>query len=171
MAPVTEDPRRTRRRLYRLADNHLAFWLGLVEPYKAEIERGLGASVVPVIERSLDDHMGERWEEAFRDHLRRVAAEGGLGEDVVAVGRYWADAPPVEIDAVALAGRSREAILAGEAKWARTVDGVRLRRELVRKTERLPRRAPEVHLAICAREEVREPGDALAITAREIFTA
>jgi AAA+ ATPase superfamily predicted ATPase len=171
MAPVTEDPRRTRRRLYRLADNHLAFWLGLVEPYKAEIERGLGASVVPVIERTLDDHMGERWEEAFRDHLRRVAAEGGLGEDVVAVGRYWADAPPVEIDAVALAGRSREAVLAGEAKWARTVDGVRLRRELVRKTERLPRRAPEVHLAICAREEVREPGDALAITAREIFSA
>jgi len=28
-----------------------------------------------------------------------------------------------------------------------------------------------VDLAICAREEVREPGDALAITAREIFTA
>jgi hypothetical protein len=64
MAPVTEDPRRTRRRLYRLADNHLAFWL-----------------------------------------------------------------------------------------------------------ERLPRRAPEVQLAICAREEVREQGDALAITAREIFSA
>ena len=56
MIPVTASPRSTRRRLYRIADNFLAFWLGVLEPYRAEIERGLGSSVLPVLEQSLDDH-------------------------------------------------------------------------------------------------------------------
>src|ERR1043165_2720452 len=31
IVPVTEDPRRTRRRIYRIADNFLALWLGLLD--------------------------------------------------------------------------------------------------------------------------------------------
>ena len=48
--PVTEDPRRTRRRLYRIADNFLAFWLGVLAPHQAEIERGLGSGILSVPE-------------------------------------------------------------------------------------------------------------------------
>lgn len=170
VVPVTEDPRRTRRRIYRIADNFLAFWLGVLDRYRPEIERGLGQSILPVLLGSLDDHMGGPWEEAFRDHLRRLVAAGELGDEIVAIGPFWTSADdPAEIDAVALAGRGRQAVLLGEAKWAKRVNAVRLCAELERKSAALPRLAAEPRYAICARESVEKADGVLAITAAEIF--
>jgi hypothetical protein len=170
VVPVTEDARRTRRRVYRIADNFLAFWLGVLDRYRPEIERGLGQSILPVLLASLDDYMGGPWEEAFRDHLRDLAAAGELGEDVVAIGPYWTSAEePVEIDAVALAGRRREAVLLGEAKWAKRVNGAKLRAELERKSRALPRLAEAPRYAVGARERLDDAGDVLAITAADVF--
>ncbi len=170
LVPVTEDPRRTRRRTYRIADNFLAFWLGLLDRYRPEIERGVGDSILPVLLESVDDHMGGPWENAFREHLRRLAAEGDLAPDAVAVGPFWtAAADPTEIDAVVLAGRRREAVLLGEAKWSKRVDAGRLRAELERKAQALPRLAAEPRYAACARERVDGAGNMLAVTAADIF--
>ncbi|MGI8478994.1 MAG: ATP-binding protein [Gaiellaceae bacterium] len=169
MVPVTEDPRRTRRRLYRIADNFLSFWLGVVDRYRAEIERGLGRSILDVLVRDLNDHLGRPWEEAVRIHLRRLAELGELGPDVVAVGRWWTAAePPVELDAVVLAGRNRAAALVGEAKWARRVDGQQARRVLERKAAALPRVRNDIRYAVGAREEVLNADDVLAITAADV---
>jgi uncharacterized protein len=170
VVPVTEDPRRTRRRVYRIADNFLAFWLGVLDRYRPEIERGLGQSILPVLLRSLDDYMGGPWEVAFGDHLRLRASTGDLGAEVVAVGPFWTSADdPTEIDAVALAGRRREAILLGEAKWAKRVNAARLRAELERKAAALPRLSDSPRYAISARERVDDDEDVLAITAADIF--
>jgi AAA+ ATPase superfamily predicted ATPase len=171
VVPVTENPLRTRRRIYRIADNFLAFWLGLLDRYRPEIERGLGESILPVLLDSLDDHMGGPWEEAFRDHLRRLAAAGELDlGDVVAVGRFWTSAEDsTEIDAVALAGRGREAVLLGEAKWAKRVSAPPLRAELERKATALSKLAAQPRYAICAREHVNQADDVLALTAADVF--
>jgi uncharacterized protein len=170
VVPVTEDPRRTRRRIYRIADNFLAFWLGLLDRYRPEIERGLGESILPVLLASLDDHMGGPWEEAFRAHLRRLAAAGELADDVVAIGPFWTSAEdPAKIDAVALAGRKREAVLLGEAKWAKRVNAALVRPELERMAAALPRLAAEPSYAICARQRVDNAAGVRAITAEEIF--
>ena len=139
IVPVTEDPRRSRRRLYRIADNFLGFWLGALDRYRPEIERGLGSTIVTTLMAELDDYMGGPWEEALRLHLRRVADRGDLGQDVIAVGRWWKGSGEGEIDAVVLSGRERSATLVGEAKWARSVDARRLANELARKAEQLPR--------------------------------
>ena len=40
LVPVTEEHSRTRRRVHRIADNYLAFCLGVVDLYRAEIGRG-----------------------------------------------------------------------------------------------------------------------------------
>ncbi len=169
LVPVTENPARTRRRVYRIADNFLSFWLGLLDRHRSAIGRGLGKQILPVLTEQLDDHMGERWESAFRQQLVRLAADGELGSEIVDIGRWWRDSPPVEIDAVALAGRRREAILIGEAKWSRKVNGTALRAELAQKSKALPRLSPTHTYAICAREQVNDPEDALVITASDIF--
>lgn len=169
MVPVTENRARTRKRLYRISDNFLAFWLGVVEPFKAEIERGLGRTILPVLLASLDDHMGIRWEEAFRDYVRRLAEEGRVAEDVVRIGRFWSDRPAAEIDAVALAGRSQSAVLLGEAKWASEVDGDRIRRDLETKAELLPSVRDAPIFAVAARDRVSHSERILPITANEIF--
>jgi AAA+ ATPase superfamily predicted ATPase len=171
LAPVTENPDRTRRKLYRMADNFLAFWLGVVDRYRSEIDRGLGKSILPVLERELDDHLGGPWEAAFRSHFRRRIAEGAIHPEAVAVGPFWTKgADPSEIDAVVLAGRSRQAVLLGEAKWAKRVDARPVIRTLRRKAEALPRLADEPTFCVCARERVTWAGDALAVTAGDIFS-
>jgi len=169
LVPVTERAARTRRRVYRIADNFLAFWLGVVERHRSAIERGLGRQELPVLMSELDDHMGPRWEAAFREHLVRLAATGELGENVVDIGRWWRDSPPVEIDAVALAGRRREAVLVGEARWARRVRGDRVLRELEGKAASLPVRREPLRYAVCGRDEVEGGEGALVLTARDLF--
>jgi AAA+ ATPase superfamily predicted ATPase len=167
LVPVTEEAERSRRAIYRISDNFLAFWLGVIDHYRSEIDRGLGPSILPVLIASLDDHMGPRWEEAFRQHLRRLAARGELGE-VVAVGAYWNG--DTEIDAVCLAGRDRSAVLVGEAKWARHVEARPLESLLQRRAASLPRVRDPLRIAICARESVGGPAPAtLAVTAADIF--
>jgi AAA+ ATPase superfamily predicted ATPase len=171
IAPVTEVSERTRRKSYRIADNFLAFWLGIVSKYRAEIDRGLGRSILPTLMSDLDDHMGPRWENAFRHHLRRLAARGEFGQGVVAVGPFWSHGEEsVEIDAVVLAGRNRRAILVGEAKWSKTVNGERIRRSLEERARRVPAAADDLIFAVCAREKVTSSGGVRAVTARHIFS-
>ena len=105
-------------------------------------------------------------------HLRRLMIDGALGEKVVGVGPFWTwrGDDPAEIDAVVLAGTGRRrAVLVGEAKWARRVDAVRIRRQLERKAAALPNAAPDLRYAVCAREAVDNAEGVLAITAADIF--
>lgn len=170
LVPVTEDPRRTRRRIYRIADNFLAFWLDVIDRYRSEIERGLGTSVASAIIDGLDRHAGPRWEAAVRDHLRRMAQQGALGEQIVAVGPWWRDAPhAVEIDALVLATERRRPVLAAEAKWASSVDGARVARALERKLTHVPDADADIRMAVAARDEVTNASGLLPITARDVF--
>jgi len=172
LVPVTEEHSRTKRRVYRIADNYLAFWLGVVDRYRAEIDRGLGGPAAKAIERALDDAMGWPWEEAFRWHLRRMIESGDLRDDIVALGPWWKADNSVEIDAVGLTAESREAVLLGEAKWARSVDARQVVAALERGGVELPRRAAAPAYVVCARADVRhlQPG-VTAVTATDIFGA
>jgi uncharacterized protein len=170
VTPVTESAR-TRRVTYRVADNFLAFYLGTLTRFRAEIERGLGASILPVLMRALDDHLGPRWEEAFRQHVRRLAVEGRLGEEIVEVGGWWSEDGSHEVDVVAVAGRTRSPVLVGEAKWARRENAARLARRLRAKAAHIPGvDADRIRLLICAREQLDGlPDDGIGVTAADIF--
>lgn len=169
--PVTDDPRsRTGRTVYRIADNYLAFWLSLVERYGGEIDRGLGTPISRLIGKRLDDHMGPRYEQAFRDHLRLLAAAGEFGEEVAAIGPYWTrGGVQVEIDAVVLSGVPETAVAVGECKWQSTVNATLLRGKLLESARVLPRVVPEPSLVLCARDEVSHAEGVKAITAADIF--
>lgn len=173
--PVRASPDGRRAR-YRIRDNFLAFWLAVVERHRSAIVQGLGSQIVDAMVSALDDFMGDRWEDAFRAHLVRVAPELSLPEPVVEIGRFWklrasAGEDPCELDAVALVGRGRRVGLVGEAKWARTEDGRRIVRDLTRKLalSGLPA-LEDVRYAVCTRERVThaDPGT-LVVTAADIF--
>ncbi|MGH3864917.1 MAG: ATP-binding protein [Pseudonocardiaceae bacterium] len=170
VVPVT-DAARSRRVHYRVADNFLAFWLHVLARFRAEIERGLGEAILPVLLEGLPDFLGPRWEEMFRTHLRVLAARGEFGDGIVAVGPWWSADGTVEIDAVALAGQARTPVLAGEAKWAARLDATRTIRALSAKVGAVPGADPRtMRLALCARERVDNvPDDVLAVTAEDIM--
>lgn len=167
VAPVTEDPSRTKRALYRIADNFLNFWFRFVYRHRADIARGLGREVVNrVVLPRLADYMGEPWEEMCREFVRREAAAGRLPVEVSRVGRWWNRDSSVEIDVVGL--RDREVVLAGSVKWSRS-GGERELRALRRAVEALPDRADRLHLALFAREDVQAAGETLAFTADDLY--
>ncbi|MFZ0217143.1 MAG: ATP-binding protein [Candidatus Dormiibacterota bacterium] len=172
--PVGESER-SRRRVYRIVDPFLRFHLGVAGRYRSEIERGLGHSIIPILRAAIDDHMGDVWEEAFRSELRRRAAAGQLPveDHVVAVGRWWDANSENEIDALALAGRSSTPVMAGEAKWASSVDAATLVGVLQRKVERGLRADPDsLRYAVCARTLVHNAGSAaVVLTAEDLFAA
>lgn len=172
LVPVTEDPRRTRRKIYRISDEFLAFYLGPLSRYRAESERGLGPSIIGALTAVLDDHMGSVYEEAFRWHLVREANAGRLPGPVVAVGPWWRADGQDQIDAVVLAEpeRTRVPVMVGESKWAKQVNGVRIRADLARKAAGITDDVLGLTYAVCARSEVAHATpDLLTYTAGDIF--
>lgn len=173
MAPVDEDPDRSRRKIYHIADNFLAFYLGPIRRHRTEIERGRGRQVVPVLERELNDHMGRPFEEAFREHLWRRVDSGLLGStDIVAIGPWWRSGGQDQIDAVALAqpDLTRIPVAVGEAKWAKSVDAARIKARLIAKTAALTEDVDRLTYIVCARSEVTRPDDdTVVVTAADIF--
>ncbi|THV29991.1 ATP-binding protein [Glycomyces paridis] len=171
VTPVTESAR-TRRRHYAIADNLLAFHLGPLSAFAEEIELGSGERIVGALTDASSEHFGTAFEEAFRAHLRRLAIEGLLGDRVVKVGPWWRGGGQDEIDAVVLAQpeRTRIPILAGEAKWAKSVNANRIKAALAAKAAALGG-GEALRYAVAAREEVRYGDDeTFAFTAADIFT-
>lgn len=167
--PVTEGPG-TRQRRYRIVDNFVGFYLAILSRFRGEIDAGLGPTILPVLLECLDDHLGMAWEEAFRSHLVRLAAAAEFGEDVVGIGPWWTRDHSVEVDAVAVRGRSRVPFLAGEAKWAKTVDGKRVAAALSRKAAQVPAMVDDPLLVVAGREKVDGmPSGTHVVTAAEIF--
>jgi hypothetical protein len=171
-APVTEDQEKSRRKLYRVADNFLTFYLGPVRKHRSEIERGYGQRVMGALEKELDDHMGAPYEEAFREYLWRQAGTGVLGDDVVAIGSWWRSGGQDQIDAVVVAqpDLTRIPVAVGEAKWARSVSGPRLKAKLAAKAGALTDSVDNLRYLICARSEVTHADpDTTVVTAADIF--
>lgn len=172
ITPVDEDPDRSRRKVYHIADNFLAFYLGPVRRHRTEIERGRGPQVVPALERELNDHMGRPFEEAFREFLWRRAEAGLLGPDIVAIGPWWRSGGQDQIDAVALAQPelTRIPVAVGEAKWARSIDAARIKARLIAKAAALTDDVDRLTYIVGARSEAtRADEDTIVVTAADIF--
>lgn len=172
IAPVTEDQEKSRRKVYRIADNFLAFYLGPVRRHRSEIERGYGQRVVAALDHELDDYMGAPFEEAFREYLWRQTGTGLLGSDIVAIGPWWRTGGQDQINAVALAqpGQTRIPVAVGESKWGKSVSGPRVKAKLAAKAGALTESVDTLKYLICARSEVvHADPDTTVVTAADIF--
>jgi AAA+ ATPase superfamily predicted ATPase len=166
--PVTEDPAKHRRKIYRIRDNFLRFYLGVLGRYRSRIEAGSLQTVLPNVMAALDDFMGAAWEDAFRDHLALHAE--AIHPETVDIGPWWRGEGQDELDAVALAGRQKTPVLVGEAKWSKRVRAPRVLDRMRAKTAHLIDDTAQVRYAIAAREAVEDaPEEVWTLTAADIF--
>jgi uncharacterized protein len=171
VTPVTDDPVRTKRVIYRIADNFLSFWFRFVYRHRADITRGLGREIVDrMIVPGLPDYMGEAWEEMCRDFVRRKAITGTFPVPLSRVGRFWTADHATEIDVVGLDGD--RVVLAGSVKWNRRVPSSELGR-LRRAAEALPNRADHLVFAIFGRDRIdlADTNGVLTYSARHLYDA
>lgn len=120
MVPVTEDPKTSKRTLYRIADPYVAFWHRFIAPLQASGEMSLAlpdslwrGRIAP----SLDDYMGSPFEDACRSW---VARSSRMPFRSSRIGAWWDATSQNEIDVVAL-GPDKE-VLVGECKWGPVSD-------------------------------------------------
>jgi hypothetical protein len=113
--PALDDPAKSKRAIYRIADPYFAFWFRFISGNRAQIARGLGRQLVDGrILPGVDDYMGRVFEDVAREHARSLAAAGRLPADRVEA--WWSADGQHEIDLVGVAGRGVGFV--GEAKWA-----------------------------------------------------
>lgn len=167
--PVTEDPAKHRRKIYRISDNFLRFYLGVLGRYRSRIEAGSLTTVLPNVMASLDDFMGAAWEDAFRDHLALRAEE--IDPETVDIGPWWRGDGQDELDAVALAGRNKAPVLVGEAKWTKRVRAPRLLDRMRARAAHLVDDPDQLRYAIAARDAVEDAPENVwtTMTADDLF--
>jgi AAA+ ATPase superfamily predicted ATPase len=114
--PALDDPSRTKRAIYRIADPYFAFWFRFIASNRPQIARGLGRQVVnSLILPGIDDHMGSTFEEMAREHARRLVAAGDLKAERVE--SWWRVNGQHEVDLVGVSRRDTITFV-GTVKWS-----------------------------------------------------
>ncbi len=115
--PVTEKaPEKSRKGIYRIADNYFNFWFRYIFRHKNEIEEGRADKVLALVKQSLIELQAKSYELAARDILLQSSFSGRIPMKVQELGRWWDKNE--EIDLVALNAETNE-ILFGEVKWSK----------------------------------------------------
>ncbi|MBA3044810.1 MAG: ATP-binding protein [Euryarchaeota archaeon] len=112
--PVTEDPVRSRRGSYRIADNYLDFHFRYVVPGKGMIESGNPAGVTARVKKDFDAYLGRITEDIVKEAFMKWSAAQNITWD--RTGSWWYGEE--EIDLMALSSERNE-MLCGEVKWAK----------------------------------------------------
>lgn len=141
------------RTSYRINDPYLAFWFTVLYTDLGLIEGGQGHAVLEQAHPRWKTHLGNVFEQAARDHARRLIAHGQLPD--LLIGRWWATrGQPCEIDVLGLADTHTR--LVGEARWQQHPLDVRDLEALRRKIPRTPTPADEVTPALWGRNGITD---------------
>lgn len=121
--PFGENPEKSRKTRYRLADNCYLFWYRFVFLLRPEIESGNGSVAADhaVFGSPLADYMGKPpFEEICLQFLRRKNKSGQLPFIGTSFGSWWGNDPvkkqQTDIDII-MADRFSKTLLLGECKW------------------------------------------------------
>jgi AAA+ ATPase superfamily predicted ATPase len=135
--PFAEEPRGSKRTLYKISDPFLRFWFRYVDVNRSRLGAGLVTAVEEDIQQQMGHHVGEVWEELARASVPRLRLGGKTWGPA---GRWWGpglDRQPLEVDVVAESSDGGS-VLVGEVKWAAPRDAERLLAQLEQKARRLP---------------------------------
>jgi AAA+ ATPase superfamily predicted ATPase len=167
--PFGEDPRGSKRTLYKISDPFLRFWFRYVEINRSRLGAGQSAAVEEEIGQRLGHHVGEIWEELARASVPLLPPGGKTWGPA---GRWWGpglDRKPLEVDLVAHSNDGRS-VLVGEVKWAAPRDAERLLAELEAKALRLPiAEGREIVTALWLKGTVEGPRADRVVTPRQVL--
>jgi AAA+ ATPase superfamily predicted ATPase len=114
--PFGEDPRNSKRTLYRLKDPFLRFYVRFVQPQRSLLEMGLMEAADEMLQKEFAAYVGGHWEDLARQSVPFLTL-GGLKWGPAS--RWWGTGTkgaPMEFDVVA-ESLDGQAILVGEVKW------------------------------------------------------
>ncbi len=122
--PITEpNPEKSKRGLYKLTDNFIAFWFKFVYPYRGFLEKGETAFVANKIrEGFVQNHASYVYEDIAREKMWELNMAGTWDFHFDKLGRYWGDKAG-EVDIVAMDSMGKNLIL-GECKYTKSEKGL-----------------------------------------------
>lgn len=148
------------RGYYEMGDAYLTFWYRVLASDVASIEAGQGAAVLARRREEWEKHVRWVFEEAARDHARRLTASGGLPRDML-LGRWWRHDRGLDVEIDVLGMQRGQTTLIGGARWSRTPLSLRAFTDLERAAAHVPAPATAITYALWTRS-----GVAAAITQR-----
>lgn len=146
--PFGESEDKTKKTLYVIDDNFMAFYYTFIEPHRSMLALGRTAFVMQKIESGFPAFVGNVWE---RLCLAAVSGNQLFGHTWNMARRWWGKTPvyeagrktpigfeELEFDVVAEAADDKDTILVGECKWKSADYADRLLMKLKAKTEKAP---------------------------------
>ena len=130
--PITEQiPEKSRKGIYRIADNYFNFWFRFVFRNRNEIEEGRINKVMTLIHKSITELQSKNYERIAQEILLDASLSNHIPMKIEEIGRWWDKNE--EIDIVALNSEKNE-ILFGEVNWSNKPVGIDIYESLKRKS-------------------------------------
>ncbi len=133
--PVTEtQPEKSKRGLYKLTDNYMAFWFKFVYPYRSFLEKGETEFVLNKIRNGfVQNYISCIYENVMREKMWELNMNGMWNFNFDKLGRYWGKETG-EVDIVAIDSVERNLIV-GECKYTKSPKGLDVLHQLQQKGE------------------------------------
>jgi len=177
MYPFGDNPKNSRRGIYRIADNCYGFWYRFVFPYIPEIESGGGDIIADALLNGdiLSSFIGNPpFETICLQYLRRMNAAKLLPITATSFGSWWGTDPvekrQADVDVIA-ANRLTGQIILGECKWKEHINVKVEKEKLICKWHLLPEYT-ERHYYLFVKslpEDGHEHNDITIVTADMLF--
>ncbi len=169
--PFGENPKSSKKTLYRLKDPFLQFWYRIVMPNYSLLEQGLTDAVLANSKQLTNSQTAEIWEELSRKSTTQLEINGCRWKPA---SRWWGkglDGNIMELDLVAesIDGQS---ILFGEAKWENKTNVQRTLNKLQKQANNFPKISNrKITLALWCKQTKDNSINAQIFNAEDVLSA
>lgn len=174
--PYGENEKKSRKGLYYINDQLLAFNYRFVVPFRSLLELGGVDRVMAIVNSQFPQFAGHCWEQLCREFVSGNVIDG-IAYNIAS--RWWGkvfangdkEGRMVEIDVVA-ESIDRKHILIGECKWTESEDAIRIETRLSALVPLLPfiKRGQTVHLAVFIKHRPASSSEAHLFFPDDIMT-